>query len=42
VKPLYTALAKTPEGKEMAKKIYAKARPNYHSVTAHTVDDILK
>jgi leukotriene-A4 hydrolase len=41
VKPLFSALAKTEEGKQMAKKIYAKARPNYHSVTANTVDEIL-
>jgi leukotriene-A4 hydrolase len=41
VKPLYVALAKTQEGKEMAKKIYAAARPNYHSVTATTIDEIL-
>jgi leukotriene-A4 hydrolase len=42
VKPLFAAMAKTIEGKEMAKKIYAKARPNYHFVTANTVDEILK
>ena len=42
VKPLFTAMAKTTEGKEMAKKIYAKARPNYHFVTVNTVDEILK
>jgi len=42
VKPLYTALAKTTEGKQMAKNIYAKARPNYHSVTANTIDEILE
>jgi leukotriene-A4 hydrolase len=42
VKPLFSALAKTAEGKEMAKKIYARARPNYHFVTTNTVDEILK
>ena len=41
VKPLFQQLVKTPEGKEMAKKIYAKARPNYHSITQGTVDEIL-
>jgi len=41
VKPLFAALAKTEDGKRMAKEIYAKARPNYHSVTANTVDEIL-
>jgi leukotriene-A4 hydrolase len=42
VKPLFKLMAETPEGMEMAKKIYAKARPNYHSVTASTIDEILK
>jgi leukotriene-A4 hydrolase len=41
VKPLFKAMAETEEGKAMAKDIYAKARPNYHSVTAGTVDEIL-
>jgi leukotriene-A4 hydrolase len=42
VKPLYAGMAKTAEGKEMANRIYAKARPNYHYVTVNTVDEILK
>jgi leukotriene-A4 hydrolase len=42
LKPLYTELAKTPEGKAMAKKIYQKARPLYHSVAYLTIDEILK
>lgn len=42
LKPLYTALAKTPEGLARAKRIYAKARPGYHAVSAGTVDEILK
>lgn len=41
VRPLYKLMAETEEGKEMAKRIYAKARPNYHSVTAGTVDELL-
>jgi hypothetical protein len=41
VKPLFTALVKSEDGKEIAKKIYSKARPNYHSVTANTIDEIL-
>ncbi len=41
VRPLFAALAATPEGTELAKKIYAKARPGYHSVTVNTVDEIL-
>lgn len=39
--PLYTALAQTEEGLAVAKKIYRKARPNYHSVSFQTIDQIL-
>lgn len=42
VKPLYEALLKTPAGKERAKGIYAKARPGYHSITAGTIDEMMK
>ena len=42
VKPLYTEMAKTPEGKARALAIYKKARPGYHPITASTVDAILK
>lgn len=42
LKPLYTKLAATPEGKERAKQIYAKARPTYHTVSQQTIDEILK
>jgi leukotriene A-4 hydrolase/aminopeptidase len=41
LKPLYEELAKTPEGTEMALRIYQKARPGYHSVSRNTVDEIL-
>ncbi len=40
--PLYKQMIKTPEGKEWAKKIYAKARPNYHPVAYGTIDALLK
>ena len=39
--PLYRALAKTEEGKALGLKIYTKARPNYHSVSTNTIDEIL-
>ncbi len=42
VKPLFKAMTESEEGKVMAKKIYAKARPNYHSVTQSTIDEMLK
>jgi leukotriene-A4 hydrolase len=41
LKPLYTELAKTPEGAELGLRIYEKARPGYHSVSQVTVDQIL-
>ncbi len=41
LKPIYTALSKTESGLEMALDIYQKARPNYHSVSAGTIDEIL-
>jgi leukotriene-A4 hydrolase len=42
LKPLYAEMAKTPDGLAMARRIYAKARPTYHSVSTNTIDDILK
>lgn len=41
LKPLYTELAKTPEDLKWAKRVYKKARPNYHSVSTETIDKIL-
>jgi len=41
LKPIYSELAKTPEGLETAKKIYEKARPGYHAVSSQTIDGIL-
>jgi leukotriene A-4 hydrolase/aminopeptidase len=42
IKPLYEELVKTPEGKERALKIYAKARPGYHPIAQTALDKILK
>lgn len=41
LKPLYIELAKTNDGLQMAKAIYAKARPGYHAVSTGTIDGIL-
>ena len=41
VKPLFEAMNTTTEGKEMALKIYAKARAGYHPVTTQTIDELL-
>ncbi|MEJ7694490.1 M1 family metallopeptidase [Daejeonella sp.] len=40
--PIYKEMVKTSEGKVWAKKIYAKARPNYHSVAYNSIDEVLK
>lgn len=40
--PLYKEMVKTPEGKEWAKRIYVKARPNYHSVSYNSIDELLE
>lgn len=40
--PLYSELLKTEEGTEMARKIYKRARPNYHYVATNTIDEMLK
>ncbi len=42
LKPLYEALAATPEGLEKARKIYKKARAGYHPVAYITIDKILE
>jgi leukotriene-A4 hydrolase len=39
--PLYTELAKTPEGKARARAIYAKARPSYHPIAVESIDKLL-
>jgi aminopeptidase N len=39
--PLYEEMIKTPEGKQWAKKIYIKARANYHFVSVNTLDELL-
>lgn len=41
VKPLYADLALTPAHKAWAEKVYQKARPNYHTITQGTIDEIL-
>lgn len=40
--PLYKALARTEKGKEYALEIYQQARPNYHAVSANSIDEILE
>ena len=42
LRPIYEKLAKTPEDKEFALRVYEKARPTYHPVSYDTIDAILK
>lgn len=39
--PLYTELNKSEKGRVLAQSIYAAARPNYHSVSVRTFDEML-
>jgi len=41
LKPIYTELMKTDEGKVRAQAIYAKARPGYHPIAQTTIDGIV-
>ena len=41
VRPLFSELVKSPEGKKFAIEIYKESRPNYHYVTQATIDGIL-
>ncbi|MEK7831856.1 MAG: M1 family metallopeptidase, partial [Acidobacteriota bacterium] len=41
IKPLYEELVKTPEGKQRAKAIYAKARAGYHPIAQASVGKIV-
>jgi leukotriene A-4 hydrolase/aminopeptidase len=42
IKPLYEELAKTPEGRSFAMKIYRRARPTYHPIAVASIDEVLK
>jgi hypothetical protein len=41
LKPLYEALAKTPEGMKMGRAIFKKAESSYHAVSRNTIREIL-
>lgn len=40
--PLYQELLKSAEGRRRARAIYQKARPNYHFVATHTLDQLIE
>ncbi|MEP7246565.1 MAG: M1 family metallopeptidase, partial [Gammaproteobacteria bacterium] len=41
VRPLFEALMKTPRGAQLARTVYAKARPGYHPLTQTAVDAVV-
>ena len=41
IRPIYEALAETPEGRDRALSIYRDARPGYHPIAVDTIDTIL-
>jgi len=41
IEPLYESLMKTPAGTEVAKRVFAKARPGYHPETVKAIDAIV-
>ncbi len=41
IEPLYESLMKTPEGTEVAKRVFAKARPGYHPETVKAIEAIV-
>jgi leukotriene-A4 hydrolase len=42
LKPIYSELMKTEEGRERARKVYTKARAGYHPIAQSTLDSIVK
>ena len=42
LRPLYQAMQDNPRTRDLARKIYARARPTYHPIAVATVDAILK
>jgi len=42
IKPLYTELMKTPEGRSFALEVYARARSGYHPIAQTAVDKIVR
>jgi hypothetical protein len=41
IEPLYESLMKTPTGTEVAKRVFAKARPGYHPETVKAIEAIV-
>jgi leukotriene-A4 hydrolase len=42
VRPLYQAMEDNPKTRDLARRVYARARPTYHPITSASIDAILK
>ncbi len=42
VRPLFQAMEDNPKTRDLARRIYARARPTYHPITTTSIDAILK
>jgi len=42
IRPLYVDLMKTTQGAELARRIYATARPGYHAIARRSIDRVVK
>jgi len=41
VRPLYQALGKTKPGKQLAREVFARAAPTYHSLTRRVAEGVI-
>ncbi len=41
IEPLYTRLMQSSSGKDVAKRVHAKAKPTYHPATVAVIDRIV-
>ena len=42
LRPLYQAMEDNPKTRDLARRIYARARPTYHPIATASIDAILK
>ncbi|HEX6571488.1 MAG TPA: M1 family metallopeptidase [Steroidobacteraceae bacterium] len=42
IRPLYSDLMKTPQGAELARRVYLEARPGYHAIAQRALDRVVK
>jgi leukotriene-A4 hydrolase len=42
IRPLYSDLMKAPQGAQLARRVYQKARPGYHAIAQRALDRVVK